>query len=207
MHIFIYIQNSQNLSCCRSYFIHLYHLSYYYTCAEIIRCLFHCIITMIGHLPSLIDECTKKSYISFYIAKESSESHVWVHLNFITNLWNFAKCVDSLLMNTMGIIGKSTCIMFGRLIILPGTTWNEKLLLVCFNQLTIPTISVQWLAENFLIITEVKNWKIKWGRLFIFKLANVAIKLDQNFGKSYRTSTGSTLMEITKEIQSFSWKE
>ena len=41
---------------------------------------------MIGHLSSLINECTKKSNISFYIAKESLESHVGVHLNFITNL-------------------------------------------------------------------------------------------------------------------------
>ena len=107
MHIFIFIWDFQNLSCDRSHFIYLYHLSYYYTCAEIIRCLFYGIMTMIGHLSYLINECTKKGYISFYIAKESLESHVWVHLNFITNLWNFAKCVDGLLMNTMGIIGKS----------------------------------------------------------------------------------------------------
>ena len=76
----------QILSCDRSRFVHLYHLLHNYTFAEILRCLFHGIIAMIGHLSFLINECTQKSNISFYIAKESLESHVGVHLNFITNL-------------------------------------------------------------------------------------------------------------------------
>ena len=59
----------QILSCDRSRFVHLYHLLHNYTCAEILRCLFHGIIAMIGHLSSLIKNAQRKAIYHFTLRK------------------------------------------------------------------------------------------------------------------------------------------